>query len=437
MSDQPNILFILADDLGWGDVSYHGSPIRTPNIDRLAQQGVALEQHYVCPMCTPTRACLLTGQHPGRFGRHATVPSNEPVMPDGHETLATCLRRAGYDTALFGKWHLGSRAAYGPNQYGFNHAYGSLAGGVDPWNHCYKKGPYSKTWHRDGEPVEERGHVTDLIVREAVDWLESRTGPWFAYLPFTAVHTPVDAPHAWIDRYAFETYDGDPARDLSFKRYAAYTSHMDWAVGEVIDALKRTGQYQDTLVIFSSDNGAISAGPIHDTDCYPGWHFLTPRLGSNGAWRGQKATLYEGGIRTPTVASWPGVLAPGRCESMVHMVDWMPTLCGLAGARPEGAPLWDGQDLWPFLTGASQPDPGRHLYWNFTGNQYGLRQGDHKLICCRGEDAEPVVELYDLARDPQETENLAEACGDIVAQLQGLLEEEQSRDDRCKRPDID
>ena len=143
--DKPNILFILADDLGWGDVSYHGSPIRTPAIDRLAKSGIQLNGHYVCPMCTPTRVSFLTGRHPGRFGRHATVPSNLPVLPDGYETLATSLRNCGYDTGLFGKWHLGSEKQFGPNHYGFNASYGSLAGGVDPYNHHYKRGQYSKT----------------------------------------------------------------------------------------------------------------------------------------------------------------------------------------------------------------------------------------------------------------------------------------------------
>lgn len=144
-TEKPNVLIFLADDLGWNDVSYHGSPIRTPNIDRLVQSGVELDQHYVCPMCTPTRACLMTGRHPGRFGRHATVPSNPPVLPDGYETLAGALRNCGYDTGLFGKWHLGSDPKYSPNQFGFNHSYGSLAGGIDPYSHRYKEGPFSFT----------------------------------------------------------------------------------------------------------------------------------------------------------------------------------------------------------------------------------------------------------------------------------------------------
>lgn len=146
-----NILYILADDLGWSDISLHGAPIRTPHLDQLARSGVELTQHYVCPVCTPTRASLLSGRHPGRFGPHATVPTNHPVFRDNATTLASLLRDTGYDTALFGKWHLGSDPRFNPSHFGFNHSYGSLAGGVDPYNHRYKKGPYSITWHRNGK----------------------------------------------------------------------------------------------------------------------------------------------------------------------------------------------------------------------------------------------------------------------------------------------
>jgi arylsulfatase A-like enzyme len=235
---QPNILFILADDLGWADLGMHGAPVSTPNIDLLAQEGVELTAHYVCPMCTPTRASLLTGRHASRFGPNPTSPTNLPVLPDGYETLATVLQDAGYDTGLFGKWHLGSSPQFGPNHYGFNTAYGSLAGGVDPFNHFYKEGEYSVTWHRNGELLEERGHVTDLIVREAREWIESRTQPWFCYVPFTAVHVPIKPTSEWYARYAGERFDDDPQRDLSYKKYAAYTSHMDHGVGLLLDSLE-------------------------------------------------------------------------------------------------------------------------------------------------------------------------------------------------------
>ena len=248
--NKPNILYILADDLGWGDLGLHGSPIRTPHIDQLAREGVELTQHYVCPMCTPTRASLLTGRHPSRFGAHATTPSNAPVLPDGYETLATVLRDAGYDTGLFGKWHLGSAPEFGPNHFGFNATYGSLAGGIDPYNHRYKRGEFSFTWHRNGELVEERGHVTDLIVREATEWIESREEPWLCYVPFTAVHVPVKPTQDWLSQYYPEHLDEDPLKDLSFKKYATchpgYLSVL-WSGQSLIAPLSE----ENTIIVFS------------------------------------------------------------------------------------------------------------------------------------------------------------------------------------------
>ena len=196
-------------------------------------------------MCTPTRVSFLTGRHPGRFGRHATVPSNLPVLPDGYKTLATSLRNCGYDTGLFGKWHLGSEKQFGPNHYGFNASYGSLAGGVDPYNHHYKRGQYSKTWHRNGELVSEPGHVTDLIAREAIGWISSRDEPWFCYVPFTAVHVPVKAPQSWLDRYEFEKYDDDPyeTEELSKAHPQIVKQLLERVVGE--RRLEGTSQRRD------------------------------------------------------------------------------------------------------------------------------------------------------------------------------------------------
>jgi len=443
--NMPNILFILADDLGWNDVGYHGSPIRTPNIDRLVATGVELDYHYVCPVCTPTRTALLTGRYPGRFGKHATVPSNDPILPDRYETLAGALRRAGYDTGLFGKWHLGSRSEYGPNAYGFNTAYGSLAGGVDPYNHCYKRGPYMKTWHRNGSLIDEPGHVTDLIAGEACRWIAARSdtcntsdtsgtprSPWFCYVPFTAVHIPVDVPSAWLDKYADKKYDDDPARDMSYKRYAAYTSHMDAAVGRLIDTLKEHNQFHNTIVVFASDNGATMQ-VRGDLDNYPGWHWPAPRLGSNAPLRGQKAQLYEGGIRTPAVISWPGILSPGKCSVPIHVVDWMPTFTKLVGYCPESDPQWDGMDIWPVIAGSPTASPAsRSFYWNLRGTQFAVRRGPWKLIL---DEAAEKCELFNLEADPHEQNELSAALPEIVGQLKDVIAAERQKDDSSKRPD--
>ena len=433
----PNILFILADDLGWGDVSYHGSPIRTPNLDRLVETGVELDRHYVQPMCTPTRAALLTGRYPSRFGPHATVPSNHPVMADGYETLASTLRNAGYDTGLFGKWHLGSAPPHIPNAFGFDWSYGSLAGGVDPYNHRYKRGPYSRTWHRNGEPVDERGHVTNLIVDEAVGWMESRSNPWFCYVPFTAVHVPVKAPQEWLDRYGSGEYDSDATQDRSFREYAAYTSHMDHAVGRLIESLRRTDQVANTLVVFTSDNGAIESDTRGQAQLYPGHQEPSPRLGTNLPLRGKKGQLYEGGIRTPSLISWPGTLEPGRVSDPMHVSDWMPTLTRLVGCEPSDNPYWDGGDagaMLGFSSGSHQQN--RNIYWCFRANDMAVLSGGLKLIAReRQEGSFENVELYDIDADPYETTDLAATRPDAVRDLLELMKAERHVDGSATRPD--
>jgi arylsulfatase A-like enzyme len=434
-----NILYILADDLGWGDISLHGAPIRTPNIDRLATEGMELTQHYVCPMCTPTRASLLTGRYPGRFGAHATVPSNAPVLPDGYATLATTLRDAGYDTGLFGKWHLGSSPQFGPNQYGFNTSYGSLAGGVDPYNHFYKRGEHCVTWHRNGELIEEQGHVTDLVVHEATQWLESRQQPWFAYVPFTAVHVPVKPTSEWLARYFHEHFDEDPAKDLSYKKYAAYTSHMDWAIGLLLESLERTGQRDDTIVIFASDNGGLEDCPLAGSDKYPGWQQEYPRLGSNKPYRGVKAQLYEGGVRTPMVVSWRAQIEAGVVlDDPLQIVDWMPTLCSLAGATPQQDPLWDGLDISSQLLGTATDISPRSCFWNFRGGRHlAARVGDWKLIRREPDTGGPEQELFHIGRDPYETEEVSGDHADVVTELQSFIDDQRQLDDSAKRVDVD
>lgn len=424
---KPNILFILADDLGWGDVSYHGSPIRTPNIDRLAQNGVELDQHYVCPVCTPTRASLMTGRHPGRFGKHATAPSNAPVLPDGYDTLASMLSDAGYATGLFGKWHLGSDFKFGPGHYGFDTSYGSMAGGVDPYTHRYKEGEFSHCWHRDGQPIEDRGHATDLITDEAIGWIENREEPWFAYVPYTAVHNPVRAPEEWLDRYWNESFDIDPERDRSFKQYAAYTSHMDHAVGRLVETLKRLDQIHNTLIVFTSDNGAPTTNPRSDVALYPGYHEDMPRQGSNYPLRGMKTELYEGGIRTPTAVSWESRLQPRKITMPLQITDWMPTFAALAGCDGPTNPRWDGVNIWPMIEGESLAAPERTLYWNFRYDLLAVRRGDWKLIQRRKE-GQMQNELFDLKNDPLEEIDLSDKRPDIVSKLSALIDQEHVKD---------
>jgi arylsulfatase A-like enzyme len=354
----------------------------------------------------------------------------------------------GYSTGLFGKWHLGSSPRFAPNKYGFDASYGSLAGGVDPYNHHYKKGEYSVTWHRDGELVEEHGHVTDLIVREALDWIDRQESPWFCYVPFTAVHIPVKAPHDWLDRYAYESFDDDPEREESFRKYAAYTSHMDDAVGKLIDLLKAKVLMEDTLIVFASDNGAPESYVGDKVGLYPGYQEASPRLGSNLPYRGWKSQLYEGGVRTPAVVSWQGSLGTGVCNDAVHIADWFPTITDLAGGGGKstsgtGQDDFDGTDMWNIISRAGGKEPAggsderavhRDIYWNTKGKKYSLIRDQWKLISDPEMDA-GKCELFNLVEDAYEATDIASDQPDTVNELLQGLKAMRELDDTSKRPD--
>jgi arylsulfatase A-like enzyme len=400
-AEPPNIVFIIADDLGWGDVTFHGGNAPTPNLERLRTESLELTQHYVYPVCSPTRAALLSGRYATRFG--VTTPQNPRAYPWGTVTLASALKSVGYDTALCGKWHLGSRPEWGPQKFGFDHSYGSLAGGVGPWDHRYKQGEFTTTWHRDGQLIEEQGHVTDLITREAVQWIESRTAkPFFLYVPFTAVHLPIKEPGEWLAKVPAEI-TGDVAR-----QYAACVMHLDDSVGRIAAAVEKTGRASNTLFIFTSDNGGSWAENADNT--YPPDDYAAGKLtASNGPLRDQKGSVYEGGIRVPCLVRWPGKLQPGKFPGVVHVTDWMPTFCALAGYQPAGDLKWDGLNILPQLTGA-EPPKARAIYIaapNFRTR--AIREGDWKLIvpdATRKASAEKT-ELFNIATDPNESTDLA------------------------------
>ncbi|MDX1565015.1 MAG: sulfatase-like hydrolase/transferase, partial [Phycisphaeraceae bacterium] len=397
---RPDILLIVADDLGWADVGYHGSPIQTPHIDRLAKEGVELDQHYVAPVCTPTRAALLTGRYWSRFGN--TTPSNERVLPWKTWTLARALKQAGYRTHITGKWHLGSKPQWGPRQFGFDRSYGSLAGGVNPTNHLYKRGPYSRTWHRNDRLIDETGHVTDLIGDEAVRFIQAESDkPLFIYVPFTAVHTPFDEPKAWLEQASSIRKDR--------RQYAACAQHMDAVIGRMVEALKQTGRRQNTPIIFFSDNGGTKSD---DSKRYPDTKPTTRIQGLNKPLRGWKAELYEGGIRVPALVNWPGKLKASKIVTPVHVIDWMPTICGLLEIPEAPGARWDGVNLWPTLRGEADPAVrGRDLYWlGVRGKSAALRRGPWKLLVHhrKNKGGKPKIELFKLDEDPNEKNDLSE-----------------------------
>lgn len=418
-SGHPNIVFIIADDLGWADVDFHGGNVPTPNLDRLRREGVELRQHYVAPVCSPTRAGFLTGRYWSRFG--ITTPTNTLGLPFDTVTVARALSEAGYHTGITGKWHLGSKPEWGPNHFGFQHSYGSLAGGVTPWSHYYKKGPYSTTWHRNEELITEEGYVTDLLVKEAVEWIQKQNGdePFFLYAPFTAVHLPIREPQVWLNRVPKEISGEVP------RHYAACILHLDDAVGRIVEAIDKTGKKDNTLIVFTSDNGGSTAEnndtkyPNIKDDCPNG-----PLPGNNLPLRGKKGDLYEGGTRVPTIARWPGRIKAGTtAETPVHIVDWMPTFCALAGYKADLEKLkWDGIDIWPNVSGQG-PLPERTLYSAGTHfRSQALRDGDWKLILFKKEGGgEARAELYNIAKDPNEKMNLAKAQPDRLAKLREKL----------------
>jgi arylsulfatase A-like enzyme len=398
-TEKPNILVIIADDLGWSDVGYNGSDVRTPNIDKLEKSGIRLDQHYVMPTCTPTRVSLMTGRYPSRYG--VTGPDYGEVMDFGVPTLASVLGENGYLTSISGKWHMGS-PPYTPLKYGFQSSYGYFDGQIDPYTHEYKTetGLTSrKSWNRNDKYLEEESHATDLITREAVRIIKmERKRPFFLYLAYSVPHYPLDEPEEWTS-----VYDDIFLFD-SRKWYAASVTHMDDGIGKILDALEETGQRENTLIVFFSDNGGQKSW--HSKTDYRGKYADEPHhvLGNNFPLRGWKGSLYEGGIRVPALVNWPGKLEPGAVYFPIHVSDWLPTLCDLTDSQT-GLHKWnlDGRNIWSLLTGEQMVAGKRPMYWK-TGKSYAVREGPWKLLVHRNNN---IIELYNLENDFRETHNLS------------------------------
>lgn len=419
-AEKPNILLIVADDLGWGDVGWHGGFGKTPVMDKLVREGVELDHHYVQPVCTPTRTALMSGRYPGRFGPQALAPSNLRAMPLGTVTMASALKAVGYTTYQMGKWHLGAKPEWIPNAYGFDHSYGTLTGAADPWTHKYRKGsPYEDTWHRDGKFFHEEGNATELVAAEAVRRIEEKKAPWFIYVPFHAVHSPVDAPDEYKRLYDGVKFSDDPAKQDSRLRMAAEVAQVDAKVGQFIAALERTGQRENTLVIFTSDNGGLASV----NNAYVGTVPDSPLNSDNTPLRAGKNTLYEGGIRVCAFVNWPAKLKPHKFTTPIHAVDWFPTVASLAGYETKAELKWDGINQWPALMGAAI-DPSPRTIYIAMRKGHALRQGDWKLVAPgKGE-----PQLFNLAADPYEKTDLAAKEPTKVAELQTLLAAQRAKD---------
>jgi len=419
---RPHVLVILADDLGYADVGFHGSPIKTPHLDRLAAAGARLEQFYVQPVCTPTRAALMTGRYPMRHGLQVGVirPWAQYGLPLEERTLPQALKEVGYTTAICGKWHLGHfRPEYLPTRRGFDHQYGHYNGAIDYFTHQRDGG---HDWHRNDQACYDQGYSTFLLADEAVRLIEKHDPdrPLFLYLAFNAVHVPHQVPPEYKEPYANLP---EPRRT-----YAGMVAAMDEAIGRVLAALDRKHMRHNTLILFSSDNGGPAPGRVTD----------------NGPLRAGKGTLYEGGVRVAALAAWEGHIKPGTVvHEPLHIVDWYPTILKLAGAPLPPAEL-DGRDAWPTLT-EGKPSPHEEILLNAAPASGAIRVGPWKLVI-RGsvgtaEEQKPQpagtapakpqakrakakvkpqgdpIELFDLAHDPGETQNLASRHPEKVKEL--------------------
>jgi arylsulfatase A-like enzyme len=403
----PNIVLIVADDLGWGDLSSYGAKdLRTPNIDALAADGIRFDRFYAnSPVCSPTRASLMTGRYPdvvGVPGVIRTHPENSwGYLAPSATLLPKQLQRAGYHTALVGKWHLGLTPPNTPNDRGFDHFHGFLGDMMDDYsNHRRHDINYMRLNRREIDPP---GHATSLFTDWAVEYVRERGArkqPFFLYLAYNAPHVPIQPPDAWVERVKRREAGIDDRR----ARLAALVEQMDDGVGQVVAALKASGAYENTLIVFTSDNGGqISAG------------------GSNGPVRGAKEDVYEGGIRVPMCAAWPGRIRGGaRTEQVALSMDLMPTLCNAAGAQIPSAV--DGASLLPVLTGKAERSPDRTLFFvrreggpKYQGKTiHAVRRGDWKLV--HNSPFEPM-QLFNLSADPLETTDLSARNRDVFNEL--------------------
>ena len=411
VNKRPNILIILADDMGYADAGFNGGrQIKTPNLDKLAKAGTVLSSFYVQPVCSPTRASLMTGRYVAHTGVYSVVrPRAQWGLPLSERTLAQALREAGYETAISGKWHLGMyQPDYLPTRRGFEHQYGMWFGNIDYFTH---KRDGELDWHRDDKPCKDEGYSTHLLAKEACRLIRERTvsKPFFLYLPFNAVHEPYQVPESYTVPYG--------ALPAKRKTYAGMVAAMDEAIGQVVATLEEQKMLDNTLIVFSSDNGGHNPGQIAD----------------NTPLRGGKGSTFEGGVRVCAFASWPGHIPAGKVvDEPMHIIDWYPTFLKLAGGSVEQKHPLDGKDIWPVLTqGAKSP----HEALLLSGTSFGdaaMRAGAWKLLRVQGNKpkekrkAAPAkteeYQLFNLKTDIGESENLADKHPEKLAELKQTLE---------------
>lgn len=394
LARQPNILVILADDAGYNDFGFMGSgDMPTPHLDRLADMGTVLtDAHVSASVCSPSRAGLMTGRYQQRFGHECNVPPDNQGMDPGESTMADVLGEAGYRTVCIGKWHLGNRTMYHPNNRGFDEFWGFLEGARSYFPNDAVDNPenYRAILHNRTQ-VDFEGYLTDVFTDKAIACMDSTTDqPWFIYLSYNAVHTPMEAKQEDLDKFA-----GHPRRKL-----AAMTWSLDENAGRILDHLESRKLLEDTLIFFLSDNGGA-----------------TENTARNDPLKGWKGNKYEGGHRVPFVVAWKGTVPGGRrYGGLSSALDVMATSIAAAGmAQTTGKPL-DGVNLVPFLKGEKSGPPHKQLFWR-KDQAAAMRAGDHKLIRLEGSG----YRLYDLGNDPGETIDLRESQPEQFESMKAAL----------------
>jgi arylsulfatase A-like enzyme len=402
---KPNILVILADDLGYADVGFNGCrDIPTPNLDTLARSGVRCTNGYVThPFCSPTRAGLLTGRYQQRFGHEnnpAWLPQSTVAgLPLSQTTLPQVLKTAGYVTGCVGKWHLGAHPQFHPNRRGFDEYFGLLGGGHVYIPGAKGSGEYQIPMDRNGKPEPLTEYLTTVLGHEGSSFITRHKGqPWFLYLAFNAPHTPLQVTDPLMKRVKHIT-------DETRRSYAGLVVGLDDAIGVVMNALKESGQVENTLVFFFGDNG----GPVSVTHS------------DNTPLRGAKGDVFEGGIRVPFIISWPGRLAQGKDYAQpVSSLDVFATAVALTSANVPAGHTLEGTNILPYLTGRQAGAPHDRLFWRSGGGaKFAVREGDWKLV--GGQNGK--TQLFNLAEDIGESNDLAAAQGEVLTRLSRAYDE--------------
>jgi len=395
-AEKPNIIVILADDAGYADFGFMGSKdLDTPNIDKLARDGVIFtDAHVSATVCSPSRAGLLTGRYQQRFGHECNIPPHDLGMDTTETSIASAMKQQGYQTAVFGKWHLGEMEQYHPNQRGFDEFYGFLEGGRSYFPHKMNDRPGDpREIQHNGKHVDFTGYLTDVLGDKTVDYIDAqKENPFFVYLSFNAVHTPMHATKEDLKRY-----EGHARQDL-----AAMTWAMDRAIGKVVDKLKKENLYDNTLIFFLSDNGGAHN---NQSSCLP-----------LKGWKGNK---FEGGHRVPFVINWPKEIKAGQSyDGLTSSLDIFATSIAAAGQEKSPGKALDGTNLLPYTTHNIEGEPHKQLFWRKEG-MAAVREGDWKLI--RVDDY--GYRLYNLGEDLGETKDLQEKESDQLKKMKLALED--------------